>query len=318
MNKNDNYLNIGESVKNLKHIYKKTTYFKSYGTSIFLFILVTLIFFLFFSYFNVKNHVHQYQSDPAKYRCDPTVMPFAGHIFPHPGMTNSQFNRSNIMYCMREVLKDMLGEILLPLEYVAQLIQSIHLQNFGSLNFLRAIFSDIRDAMNGIFEMVFNLLKNIFAAINNIIVYLSDAIIKSITLVLSGVYASNIIIYCMRIIAKFTLFGIIEFLVILSALMIGIFSAVFVAVFGATIWLPFGLGFVLAPILSWVAGIAVVSGFTVIYIIITVVFSIVARAIELGLYVTADEAPQPVPKWRVIADDIGNDLKKAFTPRRRR
>ena len=309
MNKNDNYMNIGESVKNLKHIYKKTTYFKSYGTSIFLFILITLIFFLFFSYFNVKNHVHQYQSDPAKYRCDPTVMPFAGHIFQHPGMTNSQFNRSNIMYCMREVLKDMLSEILLPLEYLAQLIQSIHIQNFGSLNFLRTIFSDIRDAMTGIFELVFNLLKNLFAAINNIIVYLSDAIIKSITLVLSGVYASNIIIYCMRIIAKFTIFDIILFLVILSGIMIAIFSAVFVAVFGATIALPFGIGLVLAPILSWVAGLAVVSGFAVIYIIIMVVFSIVAHAIEIGLEVTADEAPAPVPEWREIADDIGNAFK---------
>ena len=317
MNKTDNYMNIGESVKNLKHIYKKTTYFKSYGTSIFLFILITLIFFLFFSYLNVKNHLHQYQSDPAKYRCDPMVIPFASHIFPHPGISNSEFNRSNMMYCMREVLKDLLSEILLPLEYVAQLIQSIHLQNFGSLNFLRAIFSEIRDAMNGIFDMVFNLLKNLFAAINNIIIYLSDAIIKSITLVLSGVYVGNLLIYCMRIIAKFTLFDIILFLVILSGVMIAIFSAVFVAVFGATIWLPFGLGFALAPILSWVAGIAVVAGFTVIYIIITVVFSIVANAIELGLEVTADEAPQPVPEWREIADDIGNDLKNAFTPRRR-
>jgi hypothetical protein len=317
MNKNDNYLNIGESVKNLKHIYKKTTYFKSYGTSIFLFIFITLIFFLFFSYFNIKNNVHKYKSDPAKYRCDPSVMPFAGHIFPHPGMTNSQFNRSNIMYCMREVLKDMLGEILRPFEYIAQLMQNIHSLNFGSLNFLRTLFSDIRNALSGIFGLLFNLLKNLFASINNIIVYLSDSVIKSITLVLSGVYVSNLLIYCIRIIAKFTLFAIIEFLLILSSVMIAIFTAVFIAVFGAFIWLPFGLGFVIAPILSWVSAIAVVSGFVVIYIIITVVFSIVAHAIEIGLDVTADEAPQPVPEWRQIADDLGNDLKNAFTPRRR-
>jgi len=42
MNKDD-FINIGESVKNLKGIYKKTTYFKSYGTSIFLFILISFI-----------------------------------------------------------------------------------------------------------------------------------------------------------------------------------------------------------------------------------------------------------------------------------
>lgn len=292
MNKDDNdYINIGESVKNLKHIYKKTTYFKSYGTSIFLFILITFIFFLFFSYFNVKNHVHKYQSDPAKYRCDPSVMPFAGHIFQHPGMTNSQFNRSNIMYCMREVLKDMLSEILLPFEYISQLIQSIHLGNLLSLNFLRTIFSDILNALSGIFGLIYNLLENLFASINNIIVYLSDAFIKTITIPLSVFYASTLVIYCLRIIARFVLASILDTLFILSGIMVAVFIYVYIAAYVAVEFIPI-IGEIIAPLFSWGLAMGVASIFLVTYIIISVIYGEIAHAIEIGLELTAPEAPQ--------------------------
>ena len=275
MNKNnDDYINIGESVKNLKHIYKKTTYFKSYGTSIFIFILITFIFFLFFSYLNVKNHLHKYQSDPAKYRCEPSVMPFAGHIFPHPGMTNSQFNRSNIMYCMREVLKDMLGEILLPFEYISQLIQNIHSINFGSLDFLRTIFSDIR----------------------NIIVYLASAFIKTITIPLSVLYASDIVIYCLRILAKRLLTWIITTLTILGLFITTIFIAIFLAVFFAVDLIPF-VGPVLAPILATMTSFGIASIFLVTYVVISVIYGEIAHAVFIGLDVTSELAPPP-PKLR--------------------
>jgi hypothetical protein len=297
MNKNnDDYINIGESVKNLKHIYKKTTYFKSYGTSIFIFILITFIFFLFFSYLNVKNHLHKYQSDPAKYRCEPSVMPFAGHIFPHPGMTNSQFNRSNIMYCMREVLKDMLGEILLPFEYISQLIQNIHSINFGSLDFLRTIFSDIRNAMSGIFGLMYSLLENLFASINNIIVYLASAFIKTITIPLSVLYASDIVIYCLRILAKRLLTWIITTLTILGLFITTIFIAIFLAVFFAVDLIPF-VGPVLAPILATMTSFGIASIFLVTYVVISVIYGEIAHAVFIGLDVTSELAPPP-PKLR--------------------
>ena len=298
MNKNDDdYMNIGESIKNLKHIYKKTTYFKSYGTSIFLFILVTFVFFIFFSYLNVKNHLHKYQSDPAKYRCDPIVMPFAGNFFPHPGMTNSQFNRSNIMYCMREVLKDMLSEILLPFEYIAQLIQSIHLQNFGFLNFLRAIFSDILNAMNGIFILLYNLLANLFASINNIIIYLSSAFIKTVTIPLSVLYACQIIIYCLRILAKRLLTAIITTLTILGILITSMFIFIFWLVFMVTEPIPI-VGEILAPILATGTAFGVASIFLVTYVIIAVIYGEIAHALVIGLDISYEEAPNP-PKLRV-------------------
>jgi len=298
MNNSNNYVNIGENIKNLKHIYKKTTYFKSYGTSIFLFILITFIFFLFFSYYNIKNHIHKYKSDPSKYRCHPSVMPFAGYIYPHPGMTNSQFNRSNIMYCMREVLKDMLGELLLPFEYIGQLIQNIHSINFGSLNFSRGIFSNIRFSMSGIFGLIYSLLANLFASINNIIVYLSSSFIKTITIPLVVIYASDALIYCMRILAKRLLTWIITTLSVLGLFITTIFTIVFIINFIVTDAVPI-VGEFLAPIVATTTAMAAASIFLVSYVVIAIIYGVIAHAMLIGLQVTAEIAPPPPKLGRI-------------------
>jgi hypothetical protein len=294
MNKNNTeYINVAESVKNLKNIYKKTTFFASYGTSIFLFILITLMFFLFFSYYNVMNNIHRYRDDPSKYRCHPSVMPFAGYIYPHPGMTNSEFNRSNVHYCIKKTLTDMMGELLQPFEYVANILQQIHGMNFGFLQDLRILFSYIRDIMGGIFALLYSLLTNLFASLNNIIIYLSDAFLKSTIIITIGAYVANIMIYCMRIIAKFTLWGIIAMLLYLGAIVITItFLFVYIVAYINMSIVPI-IGPFIAPFFSWGVAIAAVAGFLVTYIIICVIFGKVATAINIGLQVTAPEAPEP-------------------------
>jgi len=288
-------INVAESIKNLKKVYKKTTFFTSYGTSIFLFILITMIFFLFFSYYNVMNNIHKYRIDPSKYRCHPTVMPFAGYIYPHPGMSNTQFNHYNFKYCTREILKDMLGVILLPLEYVANVIQQIQTINFGSLNYLRGIFSDIRNilgnALNGIFTLFFNLLTNIFAGLNHIIVYMSDAIYKSTGIIMVGANINNIIIYCIRVIANITMWGIINMLITLGIIMLLLFLFVYIAAYVNVSLIPI-IGPIIAPLFSWGLAVAVTLIYVVTYTIILVVFSVVAHEIEVGLNITAPAAPQ--------------------------
>jgi len=291
MNKSD-FINIGESVKNLKGVYKKTTYFKNYGTSIFLFIFITFLFFIFFSYYNVKNNIHKYQSDPSKYRCHPSIMPFASYIYPHPGMTNTQFNKSNIMYCMKLVLKDILGEILLPLEYIYQLIQNIQNLNIGSFNSLRGLFSEIRNAFSGIFNLFFTLMGNLIASINNIIIYLSSAFVKTVTIPISVSNVATTIIYCMRILAERLLTWIISILVVLGIFTLGIFYYVFVSIYIPTSFIPF-VGEFLAPIVAFVCAFCCASVFLVVYIIISVIYGEVANALRIGLNATAAAAPPP-------------------------
>jgi len=208
---------------------------------------------------------------------------------------------------MREVLKDMLSEILLPFEYIGQLIQNIHSLNLNfSLNFLRGIFSDIRNAMSGIFGLLYSLLANLFASINNIIVYLSSSFIKTITIPLVLVYASDALIYCMRILAKRLLTWIIAILGVLGFFITVIFVTVFIAVFTVTFEIPF-FGPILAPILSSSIAIGIASVFVITYVIIAVIYSEIAHAMLIGLNVTAEIAPPP-PKLR--APNMGGGRRR--------
>jgi hypothetical protein len=292
MNKDESKdINLAETVKNLKKIYKKTTFFTSYGTSIFLFIFITLLFFLFFSYYNVMNNIHKYREDPSKYRCHPTVMPFAAYIYPHPGMTNTEFNRSNFRYCTREILKDVLSVVLLPLEYIANIISQIQFQNFNFLNALRSIFSEIRNVLNNIFNLLYSLLINFFASLNHIIVYISDAIYKSTGIIMIGTYITNAVVYCIRVIANITMWGIIYLLIGLGILMIMVFVATYCVVFFVTEAIPF-FGWAIAPVVAWAIAIAVSLIYLVTYIIISVIFGKVANEINKGLNITAPIAPQ--------------------------
>lgn len=291
-------INLAETVKNLKKIYKKTTFFTSYGTSIFIFIFITLLFFLFFSYYNVMNNIHKYRIDPSKYRCHPSVMPFAAYIYPHPGMSNTQFNHSNFRYCTREILKDVLSVVLLPLEYVANMISQIQTVNVNlNLNMLRTIFSDISNAMNGIFTLLYNLLINFFAGLNHIIIYISDAIYKSTGIIMVGTYISNIIIYCMRVIANITMWGIINMLIVLGVVMLLLFAVVYISAYVNVSLIPF-IGPIIAPLFSWGIAIAVTLIYVVTYTIILVIFGTVANEIHTGLKITAPEAPQ-LPKFTI-------------------
>jgi len=150
--------------------------------------------------------------------------------------------------------------------------------------------------MSGIFGLLYNLLENFFASINHIIVFLSNAFIKTVTIPLSVIYASNIVIYCLRIIAKMLLTSIIKVLVILGIFTLSIFISVFVAVYEVTFDVPI-LGPILAPILSSATAIGIASIFLVTYIIIAVIYGEIAHALSIGLKISYEEAPNP-PKLR--------------------
>jgi hypothetical protein len=296
-------INVAESIKNLKKIYKKTTFFTNYGTSIFLFIVISLLFFLGFSYYNVMNHSHQYRENPSKYRCHPTVMPFAGYIFSHPGMSNTEFNHYNFRYCLREILKDMLAVVLLPLEYVSSLIQQIHFINFGSLNWLRNIFSDIRSIISDIFTLFFTLLINLFAGLNYIIVYIADAVRKSTEIMQTGMNMGNLIIYCIRVIANITMWGIIIILIALGVIMLVLFAVMYVIAYVEISLIPI-IGPIIAPFMSLGVGLAVTLIYVITYVIILTIYGTVAHEIDVGLQITSPMAPQQ-PKFQIPSVSVG-------------
>jgi len=86
MDNNNNTKNSNkEQMNNIEDIYKNLSYFDQYGSSVFLFIIITIVFSLLVSYILVMIRIEPIKDDWVNKRCDPYVIPFAGLINRPPG-----------------------------------------------------------------------------------------------------------------------------------------------------------------------------------------------------------------------------------------
>ena len=90
--------NILNSVNKLEDLYGNLTYFDQYGTSVIIFLLLTLIVFLVHSYCFVMINAQPIKDDWVNQRCYPSNIPFAGLINKPDDKTASQFTKENFFF----------------------------------------------------------------------------------------------------------------------------------------------------------------------------------------------------------------------------
>ena len=72
---------MSDSIFNvINKIYNKAGFLEKYGGSLWLTIILIIVFFVAISYFNVMNNIQPIKADWLNQRCSPSVMPFAGII----------------------------------------------------------------------------------------------------------------------------------------------------------------------------------------------------------------------------------------------
>ena len=74
----DNIDDILNSSKKINEMYKKVTYFDEYGGSVFLFILLTILLFIGYSYSVVMLNIKPIKENWPAERCNPKIIPFDG------------------------------------------------------------------------------------------------------------------------------------------------------------------------------------------------------------------------------------------------
>ena len=100
-NSNKNYINI-------KKIYDNLNYFDQYGSSLVLFILITISLFILCSYCFVMINVQPIQDDWINQRCKPFIIPFAGLINAPEGTSSTDFTKENFDYCTQNIISTVL------------------------------------------------------------------------------------------------------------------------------------------------------------------------------------------------------------------
>jgi hypothetical protein len=233
-------------------------------------------------YSNYKSMIMSIQSEWDVYRCNPLIMPFAGTIMPVQGKSSNEITLENFQYCVKKDTAVALSIATLPIELIL----------YTTIEFMDGLQKGIRETMSiteWLLKMVLeesnaiiNKFKQIMVPIQEILIYIRDAIAKSNAVLTTALYVVmnvyNIIvsgtINLMKILSNF----VISFTVIMLALAI--------------------LAFILIPTPATVAGWAIYASAASILagnIIPGIVFYTILRIFITAISTVTVDKPPPKP-----------------------
>lgn len=126
---------------------------------IFIFAVLVVINFLIIGISNIEK-------DWPKYRCNPTIMPFAD-MFGH----NS---KENFIYCMQNIQGNYMSFLTLPFQYGLDLLTDIGSEINGSINSITRMINYIKGAFGNIITNIFGVVFNLMVEVQRIIITFKD------------------------------------------------------------------------------------------------------------------------------------------------
>lgn len=176
------------NISHIKELYSNQGYFDQYGGSIILFIVITLITILLWTYIYIMINIEPIKNDWTNQRCNPYVIPFAGYINKPDNMTANEFTKQNFEYCSQDVLKGVTGPAIEPLNYILNMASSFTNNIQGELNSIREMFYKIRTFSQTITEEIMGRLLNVVVPLQSIIVSFKDLLSKVQGIMVSALY----------------------------------------------------------------------------------------------------------------------------------
>lgn len=167
-----------DNINNITKMYDNLTYFDQYGSSLLLFIFITILVLFFVSYCFTMINMQPIKDDWVNQRCNPYVIPFAGLINKPDDKSVNEFTQENFAYCTQNILKNITGEAVKPLTYITTTLSNVTNNVKDSLNDTRGMFSKVRDLLQDVTEEIMGRLLNIMAPIQQIIISFRDTIGK--------------------------------------------------------------------------------------------------------------------------------------------
>ena len=140
--------------KVINKIYNKAGFLEKYGGSLWLTLILILVFFVAISYYHVLNNIQPIKSDWLNQRCNPSVMPFAGIINKPDDQTAFEFTASNFNNCIYSILSDIINIFLAPLYYLVNVLTTLMNLIGESLQAVRQVFDSIRTAIGGVSAVI--------------------------------------------------------------------------------------------------------------------------------------------------------------------
>tara|TARA_B100001250_G_scaffold377062_1_gene365846 strand:+ start:321 stop:1247 length:927 start_codon:yes stop_codon:yes gene_type:complete len=162
-------------IKKISDMSSKNRYLNKYSGDVFSAILILIILFVIYAYFQLQNLFQPIRNDWENQKCKMTIIPISGFIRPSAYQSekgNLEYIADNYKECMEKTSFTILKPVTAPFDIIIDSIISLFksISELGNIlyeviDFLRSILSSIMEFFFGIIKMLINILKQIMAAI---------------------------------------------------------------------------------------------------------------------------------------------------------
>ncbi len=179
--------NIGIA-KKIDNLYNKSKFLDKYGGSVFMCILILLIFFLILSYFWVMSHAQPIRDNWTQERCNPAVIPFAGLIMDQKNKSKLEFTAENFNGCASSILKEITSLFLIPINAFFNIIMLVWKDCLEAINAIRNVANRVRHAISEIMQKIFSKILGILIPLQKMIISARDGFSKVQGVMASGLF----------------------------------------------------------------------------------------------------------------------------------
>jgi hypothetical protein len=215
-------------------VYDNLTYYDLYGTSIFLYFVITIIVVLAFLFSRVMQSKDEIASDWENQRCKPQNIPFAGYISKPSDKTAFEYTNENFQYCIQDILLNITEKSLQPFNFMVDSLISIFSKIGEAIQKIREILASIRENVKKITQDIMNRILNILTPLQTMLISLADAFNKSQGILTAGLYTALGSYYTLQALLGAILELIIKMLISLVILIVGLWLVPFTQPMAAT------------------------------------------------------------------------------------
>jgi hypothetical protein len=171
--------NTKKTISIIEKLYNNLTYFDQYAGTVIIFIIITILLFIFYSYSIVKTKSASIVSNWQENRCKLNIIPFAGFITTPSGVSPLDYTAENFNYCTQQILAGITKPAISPFAFITSILNVLAAGLLDAIQSIRALFARIRALIENIITNVMNRLINIIIPLQQMFIKVKDMMSKS-------------------------------------------------------------------------------------------------------------------------------------------
>ena len=177
-------------INKLNESYNKETYIAKYGGSLFLTIIIILIFAALIIKNSFSGFFKSFKKNWKEERCNPLLMPFAGLINAPPEESKLQYTVDNFGHCLTNILKDVTEAETDVVKSTSNILNEGIKETQKSVENTRKLMSNVRNSAGNLFKTSQGKLFNISTPLRSMLVNTKDMTNKMHAIMTTSLYTN--------------------------------------------------------------------------------------------------------------------------------